>query len=142
MANNYAQFSEQMVVPEDKIHAVAGFLMELEELYESGAVDWYGGIEYTFPNCAIPLKEGDKTTIWLHSDDTYMDEELIYLVKGLLEAIDSDEPFIVNVAYTCSKPRVGEFSGGCYAIWRDKDYYVDPYSAVMDYIKFHSEDKE
>jgi hypothetical protein len=132
MADNYAQFSEQMVIPEDKVHAVTEFLKEFETLCESDTVDWYGGIDYTFP-----LKEGDKTTIWLHSDDNYMDEELMYLIKGLLTAIDSDQPFIVNVAYTCSKPRVGEFSGGCYAIWKDKDYYVDPFSAVSDYIKFH-----
>jgi hypothetical protein len=136
MANNYAQFSEQMVIPEDKVQAVIEFLEEYETLCEGGTIDWCSGIEYTFP-----LPEGGKTTLWLHSDEAYMDEELMYLVKGLLTAIESKEPFIVNIAYTCSRPRVGEFSGGCYAIWADRDYYVDPYSAVMDYIKFHSEDE-
>ena len=132
MANNYAQFSEAIVVPEDKVQAVIEFLEAYETMCFNDEVDWYGGIDYTFP-----LKEGEKTLFWFHSDETYTDEELLYLVQGVLDAIESDEPVTVSVAYTCSKPRIGEFSGGCYAIWKDKDYYVDPYSAVVDYIKFH-----
>ena len=132
MADNYAQFSEQMVIPEDKVQAVIEFLEAYETMCFNDEVDWYGGIDYTFP-----LKEGEKTLFWFHSDETYTDEELLYLVQGVLDAIESDEPVTVSVAYTCSKPRIGEFSGGCYAIWKDKDYYVDPYSAVVDYIKFH-----
>lgn len=132
MANNYAQFSEAIVVPENKVQVVIEFLEAYETMCFNDEVDWYGGIDYTFP-----LKEGEKTLFWFHSDETYTNEELLYLVQGVLDAIESDEPVTVSVAYTCSKPCIGEFSGGCYAIWKDKDYYVDPYSAVVDYIKFH-----
>jgi hypothetical protein len=136
MANNYSQFSEAIVVPEDKVQAVIEFLEAYETMCFNEEIDWYGGIDYTFP-----LKEGDKTVFWFHSDESYTDEELLYLVQGVLTAIESTEPVTVSVAYTCSKPRIGEFSGGCYAIWADWEYYVDPYSAVLDYIKVHSEDE-
>jgi hypothetical protein len=133
MANNYAQFSEEMVVPVDKVAAVNAFFEQYIKDIDDGQFDYFGGIETEWDK----FQPADQPAIWLHADESYMDEELFYVVQGLLKAIESDQPFIVNVAYTCSKPRVGEFSGGCYAIWQDKDYYVDPCSAVMDYIKFH-----
>jgi hypothetical protein len=139
MANNYAQFSEEIIVPEDKIQAVTEFLTAYEELCQSETIDWYGGIDYTFPD-----KQGDKTCFWFHSDEAYTDEELLYLVQGVLKAIDDpeDKPALVSVAYTCSKPRVGEFGGGAYAIWKNDSYDLDATSAVMDYLKFHDYEPE
>lgn len=129
MANNYAQFSEIMVVPEDKLDAMSDFLTKYADDIDDGQYDFFGGVEVQL--------EG--TELWLHSDENYMDEELFYLAHGALKVIDDpdDKPFFVNVAYTCSRPRVGEFSGGCYVFWKDKDYYVDPFTAAMDYVKFH-----
>jgi hypothetical protein len=134
MANNYAQFSEEIFVPDDKVQAVIEFLESYETLCDGRTIDWFGGIDYTFP-----LKEGEQTVFWFHCDEAYTDEELLYLVQGVLKAIDDpeDKPVIVSVAYTCSKPRVGEFGGAAYAIWKDADYWVDVTSAVMDYLKFH-----
>ena len=138
MANNYAQFSEEMDIPADKVEAVDAFFDQYDKDIDDGQFDFFGGVETEWDK-GLP---NGKHAIWIHADENYMEEELFYVVKGLLKAIDSPEatPFIVNVAYTCSKPRIGEFSGGCYAIWRDKEYYVDPFSAVMDYIKFHSDE--
>ena len=131
MANNYAVFSEFMVMPEDKKPAYEAFITEYMELCDTDQIDWFGGIELEWDELY------GHTGVWIHAEENYTDEELYYLVRGLLKVAESDGPFIVNVAYYCSKPRIGESSGGCYAIWQDGDYYADPLVAVMDYIKFH-----
>ena len=135
MADNYAQFSEEIVVPGDKVQAVIEFLESYEEMCLTEEVDWYGGVHFGFP-----IKEGDKTYFWFHADDSYTDEELLYLVQGVLKAAELTEPVIVSIAFTCSKPRIGEFGGAAYAIWQDKDYCVGATEAVMDYVKFHSDE--
>ena len=135
MADNYAQFSEEIVVPGDKVQAVIEFLQGYEKMCQAEEVDWYGGVHFGFP-----IKEGDKTFFWFLCDEDYTDEELIYIVQGVLMAAELTEPVTVSIAYTCSKPRVGEFGGGCYVIWQDNDYYVDATQAAMNYIKSHADE--
>lgn len=130
MADYYAQFSEEIAVPADKHDAVDAFLVDYEQKLDSGELDIGGGITVTWD---------DPTQLWVYAEENFMDEELSYLMKGILRAIDDpeDRPVCVNVAYTCSKMEPAAFTGGCYAFWKDAEYYVDPSTAVTDYIKFH-----
>ena len=115
MADNYEQFSEMLVVPEEKRAEVIAFLTRKEE--DDG--------EYYPADWAMET-EG----LWLHSDYGFDEESLIEQVQGVLNIIDSDEPFIISVAYTCSKPRLEEFGGFAYKIWRDTYDAVNARSAA------------
>ena len=134
MANNYDQFSEMIHVPEDKKHAVIEFLAQWETDINDGQFDFFGGIDVTFP-----YEDDGKTYLWLRAEESYMDEELEYIVQGTLKAIDSDLPVTVSCAYTCSKMRPGEFGGGVYAIWKDRVEYADGWTVINKLIK---EDEE
>ena len=138
MANNYSQFSEAIVIPEEKRQAIIEFLEEWEGRMEDPQYDCMGGISYEFPS----TDDLGTLALWFYSEEAYMDEELSAFVHGVLDVLKSKEPVLVNVAYWCSKPRIGEFSGGCYVFYPDpeKDYYEDPFTAATDYIKFHSDE--
>lgn len=139
MAQNYAQFSEALRVPEEKRQAVIEFLMKWETAVEDPKNDFYGGLSYEFPS----TDDCGELAIWFYADEVFSEEELDAFVHGVLDVLESKEPVFVNVAYWCSKPHLGEFGGGCYIFYPnpDKDYYVSAFGAARDYVKSHSADE-
>lgn len=126
MANNYVQFSEMiedipsegvkwlrevlMLDPDDKDYshgrhcALLGIESEDTEPFES-----WPGFGWNF--------EGD--SLWLYTMEGADFLALEYLVKALIRKFMSDLIFSVTYAETCSKPRIGEFSGGWLVISKD-----------------------
>jgi hypothetical protein len=108
-----------LVVSADKQDEVFAFAKKLEK--EAEESDY----EFSLPNWAME-SEG----LWLYSDESVNEEGLIKLVQGVLTILDTDEPFIVSVAYTCSKPRISEFGGYAYKIWQNDWDSVEARSAA------------
>jgi hypothetical protein len=132
MANNYATFSEAIVV-NDKV-AVEKFLDGYYASLDSGGDEWegWGGVEIGWDK---DWKDNDY--VWIHAEEYFVDEELVYIVQGILTADKQSLPTTVGVAFTCSRPRIGEFGGGVYVIYKDWWAYCDPYTMAQKVIREH-----
>lgn len=62
--------------------------------------------------------EGNK--VWIRHEESINQEHVNALVNALVEELEIDDPVTVSWAYTCSKPRVGEFGGGAFVVVRGK----------------------
>ena len=122
MCEYFCQFSEEIHVPDDKKQAVVEFLEEFDAKAESEGLDWTGEIEFVFPG--RDTYDGG-TVFKLYAVKNFLDTELLFLVRGILKAIDSDDPVTISFATTCSSPIVNSFGGGTYIVWQDRDEYID-----------------
>jgi hypothetical protein len=56
--------------------------------------------------------EEDARSLWLYADTHGNPEHVAWLVRKFLKRFRPDQCWSLTYANTCSKPRVGEFSGG------------------------------
>jgi len=108
MANNHAEASEILEIPAEKLSQAEAIMNRLDEEYEVD--DEYG---YT-PYCWAVHESG----IWLHSDESLDLDAVEHTVKILQDELELDEPFVMEAAFTCSKPRLGEFGGAAFRAQR------------------------
>jgi hypothetical protein len=137
MANNYLQMSESYALNEAQAAWVQKF-MEDCWLYEGGQdLDPDSPEGKRFLAMVDPNEESDdlsdlavraanhftlerdrdgKASLWIHGDE-YVNVDVVTMVLStMLEETASDDVMTGTWAETCSKPRIGEFGGGWFAV--------------------------
>lgn len=115
MANLYTQFSFKLNVTDPEQQAF--FSKENVERFAAQAED-------TFPSCSVDV-EVEKDGVYLFSMDGDADFAAD-LVQAFLVKFKLDYHVIFGVAFTCSKPRPGEFGGVAYLVTKDTVEVCNP----------------
>jgi len=149
MADNYVEFSEVLGDLSGEEEAwLEGQLQPVyvfgEQEYPEDAVpagldpaaaDWYGarawrdlesydpeedepvGFEYQFLG---DDQDGKQRHLWFYADEFGSPERIAHLVQKFLRQFHPDRYWTLSYAATCSKPRAGEFGGGCVFVTANK----------------------
>lgn len=110
MANNYFFISEKLYFEEPERHEWwKQRIVEHEQLNDEGIDQWEDDdrvMEFTF--------ELEDDGLWVYSDgdDTFNLDSFVHHIQAYLKKFDPILAFDYGVAWTCSKPRIGEFGGG------------------------------
>lgn len=116
MASNYVFFSFSI---EDLIKEEVEWLIDKS----SRGIYYYGEFE--------PKING----IWIHTEDCADLENLASLLQEFLQKFNKETKLAFEYAYTCSKPRVGEFGGGAFLITKNSIINKTTYEIVEDFLK-------
>lgn len=103
MADYYTQGSSVIKLPEGAEEKARTIVDRVNEEFGE-----YVGYEHAF-------EEGD---LWVYSDTSFDPDHVAVLVRALVEELKLPDTIIVQWANSCSKPRVGAFGGGAFAIKR------------------------
>lgn len=115
MANNYEQFSEM-------IECHTGLQREgLLEMLDARSDNDVYICEYAPEN---------DTKVLVYADEGCDVEELAEIITAWLRKFDLDDYIIISIAYTCSKPRPGEFGGYAMGITKDRVEGLDARDAM------------
>jgi len=164
MANNYLEFSETLgdLAPEgetwlreqlDIIHVHDGREYTEEQVpKEVVTVDhWEGcrawrdlpeydtedgdpvGFEYEFLGDDDP--DGKSRYLWFHVEESGYPDRVAHLVQKFLQRFRPDQYWTLSYATTCSKPRAGEFGGGCVFVTATKIEWC----TTWDFLEAHIE---
>jgi hypothetical protein len=108
MANNYAQASEILEIPADKLARAKEIMERLQAELEED--DDYGCLpfDWAMESCGI----------WFSSEESLDLDAVEHCVRTLQEELELDEPFVMEAAFTCSRPRCGEFGGAAFRAQR------------------------
>jgi len=139
MANSYLQFSEVLVADTDKKKAwVTAFLKQPDDVNpeegtpeyasfalwcEEHGVDDPSQAEY-YPSFTYSW-EGKGKELWLRSEEACYLNEVAALVQAFFKRFKINKIWTLTYAATCSKMRVGEFSGG--------GFIVHPYGKKVEW---------
>ena len=110
MANNYCESSSRLPIPEDKMVRAEEIVDRIVRELEDGD-EGYCGADITT----------ELDGVWFCHDESINPEHVEVVAKALVEELGIDEPFICSWSYTCSKPRLGEFGGGAFAVQKGRD---------------------
>lgn len=108
MANNYWQFSTEVECSEPEKTWLIEKLTEADE------------------NEPICQWESETDGIWLYSEESFDIDGLCSLICDWQEHFGLSSPIIIEWATFCSRPRVDEFSGGCFVCVCGRADWVDP----------------
>jgi hypothetical protein len=126
MANNYTQFSVQVPLRKGKhVHAAAVKLIDegYEERRKADEEMRYDDLE------AIGFEfqyDGTCGDLYLYAEEHGAPDHVVSYIETLIHRRLALEPVYFEWAYTCSKPRPGEFGGGGALITKDKTYWFMP----------------
>ena len=145
MANHYLQFSEQIDdIPPDGIkwaRKVLDFIAEDNDCTEA-AEDVLKGLLYIEGNLGTDVEEWpdfkvdiDVNSIWFHSEEFDNIRNIGMFVQALIKRFMPDYIFSLTWAETCSKPRLGEFGGGCMVVSKDEIKSWNVYSQARQYVE-------
>lgn len=68
--------------------------------------------------------------LWLRSDESFSEDHLAGFLRAFLKKFRPKGVVTINVAGTCSKPRVGEFGGSWMAISADHAEFGDTWNSA------------
>lgn len=128
MANNYCRSSSFIHIKPEQKEQTLEILAKIEaELLEDEDYG-YAGFVAQFNDASDYGDSG----LWIYEEESIVPEHLERLVKALVEELDLPGITTCSWSYTCSKPRVNEFSGGAFAITKGKDtiWVGDAYQAA------------
>lgn len=132
MANNYSSFSvslEDISEPELKwwtnVCDLLGNEVNLENLPESCRDE---------PSEVYDVIDVDGASVWIHGDNGIPDG-VVDLVQLFFKQFRPKEFLPIEVAFHCSKPRVGEFGGAWIAISANEVRCGDTSSAIREAMK-------
>jgi hypothetical protein len=119
MADYYTQASEVYPLEADQVATAKQVVKDFEDAVESGEFSE----DKDFVDFAWEfIKEG----LWIHEDESLDLDQVEALIKRLQEALNDEKHFVMSWAGTCSKPRIGEFGGGAFAVKKGHPtYWVD-----------------
>ena len=69
-----------------------------------------------FENCAGIISYYGDGKLYIASEESGDIDYVAYVLSEIMAYYNLRKPFYIEYAYTCSKPRVGEFGGGVVAI--------------------------
>ena len=111
MANFYCESSSFIQVPADKIEQAKQIVARIEAELENDADEGYVGFN----------AELEKEGVWIHSDESITPEHMERLVSALVDELYLPGVHVCSWSYTCSKPRIGAFGGGAFAVQKGRD---------------------
>lgn len=125
MANNYCQFSFFMTCPSmDTRDAVVEWLEQLgEQRYEANEDPLYF--------CWAKDKYRD---IWIYTEESGSPDDVVSTLRTAMDKLNFSVFVGFEWADTCSKPRIGEFGGGCAAFTKDTESWWNS-SSQLDQFK-------
>lgn len=111
MADNYLQFSE--VIPN---------LTEEEEAWLRSKLN--SDAEYDDEEYRDFCWRFDAVgrQLWIYAEEYGNPDDVVELVQEYLRKFHPDKTWGIEYSYTCSKPRVGQFSGGYLLVSADEIY--------------------
>jgi hypothetical protein len=124
MANNYVQFSEGIdrITPEER----TWIEVQLDaDRWEVEAPEWNAPVEeeeldfeWSFDTRFAESQEGEHF-LWLYAEESGCPDQVAEFVRAFLARFRPEGCFSLTYAETCSKPRLGEFSGGAIFVTAD-----------------------
>lgn len=122
MADYYTQFSEEIAFHNDAQRL--WLLAKLEQLDEG---------EDGSP-CSYE-EHSESHVIWVYTEESGDPERLAELVADYQQQFKLSDPWILNWAQTCSRPRLSSFSGGTIAVFHGKIKGFYPNATAEQWIK-------
>lgn len=136
MANSYLEFSETMVVKgreekewlEEQMLSYEACIPEgLDDEAEEAAIKEFcekWGVEEPedWPGFSCEVTD---TEAWFHVDESGNPDNVAKLVQEYLKKFHPDSCWGMEFAYTCNKPRAGEFGGGAVFVTADAIEWVN-----------------
>ena len=107
MADYYSQCSELVHCTLEQYEWLVDYLEENDELYVLGCIEYQ----------ADP--DADYTGMWVHDSEGWVPEEL-FEALGMLVKLFNLKPIFIEIAFTCSKPRLSAFGGQLVMITADE----------------------
>lgn len=157
MANNYVQFSESLEVDTDEQKAwLEAWLKQWTEEMTPGELeawakerdiepddaDCWPAFDYAFEGTST-TKELEKARkdekyvptrtapwhLWVHTDESGSPDNVASMVAAFFKKFKIDSTFTLTWSEVCSKPRLGEFSGGGFIVmpFGKKVLWSNPY---------------
>ncbi len=84
--------------------------------------------------CEVEKQEGS-FDLWVYSDDECDLEELIRIICDHQLVNESEKPWSMEYAVTCSRPRLDEFGGGAVVCYKGQDHWMSTASFVMKQVQ-------
>lgn len=146
MANNYLSFSEMIYDLNDEEQLWWNFETNAErddlteEEFEDLQAQWkeLGG-DYEpglWPGFNWSLERGSgKTNLWLYAEEYGDLDNLMALVQEFLATFRPNDSFGLTWSEICSKPRIGEFGGGCLFITANEVKTMGSHMALENFKK-------
>lgn len=131
MANNYMQSSTFVKIPKHKLAKAERILERIDkELQDSK--DGYVGYN----------AELESDGAWIYSEEYLNANQAEKLMRALVDELNLKGIHICSWSYTCSKPRIGEFGGGAFAVQKGRDtVWIDAASEVLRLAELNEEVK-
>ncbi len=127
MVDNYSDSSSKICIDLDSLQkAKAESIVDREVKALEESEEGYCGV-------AVDVEDDG---IWIHSDENINVEHVEIIARALIEELEIDKPFYCSWNYSCSKPVVDEFGGGCFVIVRGKPtHWVDALTECQRWVK-------
>jgi hypothetical protein len=122
MANNYRLLSQLIKYNSEEQRNWLKERFEADSEHDEG------------PMCSYTNEEKDKA-FWIYTEESGDVERIADLVADYQTAFDLTEPWILEWADTCSKPRLEEFTGGAVAAFKGETKYFLPSALADEWIK-------
>lgn len=143
MANNYLQFSEEITsLTEDewkwweaKLEEIAA-LSELDEPTEEQ--EYLGFLASQF---RLQFRLEGQNELWIVGEESGDIELIADVVQEFLKAHRPDGYWTATWACTCSKMRIGEFSGGGVFVSAEDIQFFNPHAQINEAIIAHRKSK-
>jgi len=121
MADNYCQSSTFIKIPSDKLAEAQKIIDRIEEDASHDDEIRYLGFDIT---C-------EKDGVWINGEEIFDPDMAEMLIRELVETLDLPGVYICSWAYTCSRPRIGEFGGGAFGVQKStKTVWIDAVQEV------------
>ena len=122
MANNYLLFSEMLdLKSKEEFEWVKQEIKGLREEHDKNDNPMLD-FEYALEESETEPK---KYGLWVYTEEAGEPEKVGVLVQRYLNRFCPDEIFTLTWAATCSKPRIGEFSGGGMVVTAKRIYFSE-----------------
>jgi hypothetical protein len=114
MANNYTSFSTTINLP--------GVTPEEVDAWIEERLPQYDDSDYGASGFQAQYEDG---ALWVWDDDGFTDN-VVEFIQETLAKFEIVGTVVFEYAYTCSKPRPGEFGGGVVLITKDNSWWSSP----------------
>lgn len=157
MANNYLQTSEAYDLSPEQVAWFEKFMEDCARVEEADPEDPEDAAFLARMATLLGVDQGDSmedavsqtaaftvekesdgaTSLWVHDDGgEYVNLDLVISVLvGMLQETQDDRVLTGTWAATCSKPRIGEFGGGWFAVSATERRYGNSWDAAQDAAK-------
>jgi len=138
MADYYTQFSSIIPCPSRTVRDQLQYRLNncMDEFGEETPVITHLGPtlpgEERYPPCGVEI-DGDN--IWVYSEDYGNLEAVANIVAAIQKEFEIDEAWAAEYSFSCSKPRLDGFGGGCVVVCKGVQYWLSTSDWMLAKIK-------